>query len=247
MTLDEVIEKSNKYNIGVVITDHFDLKSILPGEFIFNLDDYFKEYTPYRNDKLLLGIEMGMRKDCLEENREISNKYDFDFILGSIHLAEYNGEYYDIYTENYYKGRSKKEVYENYLENMLSCVKNYDFIDSLGHIDYISRYARYEDTELYYDEYKEILNEIFKELILKDKALEINTRRLGDKHTHKHLFEIYKNFSKLGGKYVTIGSDSHKDINIGNYFNTALELARESGLRPIYFKNRKPEFMNIKL
>ncbi|NOH15671.1 histidinol phosphate phosphatase [Clostridium cochlearium] len=243
MTLDEVLEKSKKENIGVILTEHFDLKSLSPEEFIFDIEDYFKQYAPYRNEKLLLGLEMGMRPDCIEENKEISKKYDFDFILGSVHLAEHEDIYYDIYSEEFYKGRNKKEVYNNYLEHMLQCVKNYDFVDALGHIDYICRYARYEDTELYYDEYEEILNEIFKELSLKDKALEINTRRLGDKNTHKPLFQIYKNFRKLGGKYVTIGSDSHRDIDIGSNFKVARELAEESGLKLIYYKNRKPEFI----
>lgn len=245
MTIDEVLKKSQKEDIGIILTEHFDLKSISPGEFIFDLDDYFKQYEPYRNDKFLLGIEMGMKLDCIEENKELAYKHDFDFVLASIHLAEYEGKYYDIYTEEFYHGRNKKEVYTNYLENMLNCIKKYDFIDSLGHIDYICRYARYEDTELYYSEYEEILNEIFKELIFKDIALEINTRRLGNKDVHKPLFHIYENFKKLGGKYVTTGSDSHKDMDIGSNFKVAYEIAEGAGLRPIYYKKRKPEFMKL--
>ncbi|CDI49115.1 histidinol phosphate phosphatase [Clostridium tetani] len=247
MTLEEVLKKSKKEDIGAILTEHFDLNFIIPDKFIFNIDDYFKQYEPYRNDKLLLGVEMGMRLDCIEENEKIANKYNFDFILGSVHLVEYEGTYYDVYSKSFYQDRNKKETYTNYLEYMLKCVKKYDFIDSLSHIDYICRYARYANRELYYDEYKDILNEIFKELIIKDKALEMSTRRLGHKDVHESLFQIYKNFNKLGGKYVTIGSDAHTYEDIGNHFKVARELAEESGLKPVYYKNRKPEFIKFRL
>ena len=73
MNIEEVIKASRNNNIGAIITDHLDINYMIPGKFIFNVDDYFKKYSSYRNEKLLLGIEMGMRPDCIEENREISN------------------------------------------------------------------------------------------------------------------------------------------------------------------------------
>ncbi len=240
MNIEEVIKASRNNNIGAIITDHLDINYMIPGKFIFNVDDYFKKYSSYRNEKLLLGIEMGMRPDCIEENREISKKYNFDFILGSVHVVESNGSYYDIYGNDFYEGKNKKEVYEAYLKCMLQCVREHDYIDSLSHIDYICRYAPYSDSNIYYDEYNELIDEILKELILREKAIEINTRRFEDKKAVAILKKIYKRFNELGGKIVTIGSDAHRSENVDNNIHIAKEFAEECGLKAVYFKERKP-------
>lgn len=243
MPLKDAISSANKNNMGIIITDHFDLKYMVKDRFMFDIDKYFQEYTPYKNEKVLLGIEMGMREDVLSENRAIASKYDFDFILGSVHVVNYDGKYYDIYTEEFYKNRSKKECYINYLEDILKCVKEYDFIDSLGHIDYISRYAPFEDKEIYYHDYNGYIDEILNVLAKNEKAIEINTRRFNEKEAVGNLQKIYKRFKELGGKIITIGSDSHTSQSIGKNFDLATELAELCGLKPVYFKNRKPEYL----
>jgi len=241
MPLRDAIDSAKKNNMGIIITDHFDLKYMVKDLFIFDIDKYFKEYVPYKNEKVLLGIEMGMREDVLSENKTIALKYDFDFILGSVHVVNYNGNYYDIYTEEFYKSRCKRECYINYLQDILKCVKGYDFIDSLGHIDYIARYAPFDDREIYYDEYNEYIDEILSTVAKNERAMEINTRRFNEKGTINNLQKIYKKFKELGGKIVTIGSDSHTPHSIGENFDLAIELAKSCGLKPVYFKNRKPE------
>lgn len=243
MLLKDAINAANKNNMGIIITDHFDLKYMIKDRFIFDIDEYFQEYAPYKNEKVLLGIEMGMRKDVLDENRDISFKYDFDFILGSIHVVNYSGKFHDIYTEEFYTNRSKKECYINYFQDMLKCVKEYDFIDSLGHIDYIARYAPFEDREIYYDDYNNYIDEVLNIMARNEKAIEINIRRFDEKTAVENLKKIYKRFKELGGKIVTIGSDSHVHHNIGKNFDLATELAGLCGLKPVYFKNRRPEYL----
>ncbi|KGK90305.1 histidinol phosphate phosphatase [Clostridium sp. HMP27] len=243
MPLEDAISSANKKDIGIIITDHFDLKYMVKDKFIFDIDKYVKEYALYRNEKVLLGIEMGMREDVVDENRAIALKYDLDFILGSVHVVNYDGKYYDIYTEEFYEGRDKKECYINYLEDILKCVKEYDFIDSLGHIDYIARYAPFEDREIYYDDYREHIDEILSIMAKNERAIEINTRRFNKKEAMMNLEKIYKRFKELGGKIVTIGSDSHTTESIGENFDLAIELADLCGLKPVCFKNRKPEYL----
>ncbi|WP_173680311.1 histidinol phosphate phosphatase [Clostridium tetanomorphum] len=246
MTLKEAIKASEQNNIGIIITEHLDLNFMIPGEFIFDIEEYFKEYKKYRSDKLLLGIEMGMRPDCVEENIKICEDYPFDFVLGSIHVVRNEDEYYDIYGESFYEERTKEEVYKNYLKYMLNCVKEHYYIDSLSHIDYICRYAPYNDSHIYYEQYNEILDEIFKILISRDKAIEINTRRFKDGEAIKNLIPIYKRFNELGGKIVTLGSDAHRPENIGSDFNLGKQFAEECGLKLVYFKERKPVIVDNK-
>ena len=53
------------------------------------------------------------------------------------------------------------------------------------------------------------MGRVFRLLIAEDKALEINTRRLGDDSVIPPLLKLYKRFRELGGRYATLGSDAH--------------------------------------
>jgi histidinol-phosphatase (PHP family) len=239
MRIEEVLAKSKELNIGCIITEHIDFNFPRPGEFIFDFGEYFNAYNKYRGDKLLLGVELGMKDDCILENKEAAANQPFDYVIGSIHMVNNT----DLYYEAIYKGRSKNEVYAEYFDCMLRNIKNHTFVDCLGHIDYIARYARYEDKELYYREYSAVIDEILKEIISSGVILELNTRRLADKSAVINLIDIYKRYRELGGLTVTVGSDAHNMQDIGKNLNTALELAKVCDLKPVYFKNRKAEYM----
>lgn len=241
MKLKNGLEHSRKLGLGMTITEHLDLKFPTGTDFNFNIDKYFNDYEKYKSSNFMLGIEIGMQEICLNENREIINKYPFDYIIGSIHAA--NGE--DIFNPKTYKGKTKKEVFEQYFLSMVDCVKQYDFIDSLGHIDYISRYATYYDSEIYYHEFKEYIDEVLKTIVRNEKVMEINTRRLVNVEAYNNLIHIYSAYKQIGGKYVTIGSDAHHAEDIGKNFTLANRICQVCDLKPVYFKNRKMEYMSL--
>ncbi|MGY0375057.1 histidinol phosphate phosphatase [Clostridium sp. JNZ J1-5] len=240
MKINKVIDKSIKYNMGVIITEHMDLNYRDKSKFRFDINDYFDSYNKYRNNKLLLGIEIGMCNKYLEENKSICIENPFDYVLGSLH------EMYDIdlyEAEELYKNKNQTDFYQEYFQQMVSCVDTHDFINSLGHIDYIARCAQYEDGEIYYEEYGEYIDEVLKKIIDKGITIELNTRRLSDKKAVENLIKIYKRFYDLGGRYVTIGSDAHKDEDIGKNFNIAENIINDCNLKAVYFKNKKMEFI----
>lgn len=239
MKIEDAIRVSNDLGIGLIITDHMDYKHHIPGEFIFDPDQYFNEYEKYRNDKLLLGVEIGFREDSLEEIKNLKNDYPFDFIIGSIHVVNKM----DIYYKEYYIGKSKEQAYEEYLKAILLLVKHYDLYDSLGHMDYITRYSLYEDKGLYYRDFPDLIDEILKEIAYAEKAIEINTRKIHDKKTADNFIEILKRFKELGGKYITIGSDAHKAEDIAINFKRADELTQICNLKSVYYKERKLSYI----
>lgn len=238
MTIDEVIETSKNNNLGIIITEHMDLGLKNENKFCFDVPSYFEKYNKYRNNKLLLGIELGMEEDLIVEGKEVVCSGNFDYVIGSIHLINKM----DLYFEEFYKDKSKDEAFHIYFDNMKYNLQKYDFIDSLGHIDYISRYARYKDPEISYNIFKEDINEVLKILAEKEKSIEINTRRLSDKKVVENLVKIYKRFYELGGKTVTLGSDSHTAKDIGSRLSLAKEMADYCNLKVVYYKNRKPEY-----
>ncbi|HWR44749.1 histidinol phosphate phosphatase [Sporomusa sp.] len=242
MAIETAISRAAELGLGITITEHIDLAHPEP-DVALDVEQYFLDYTKYRSDKVLLGIEVGMRAECLEDNRDIINNYSFDYVIGSIHFVDN----IEIYQESFYRSRTKFDAYSRYFEAMLGCLKCYDFIDSLGHIDYISRYARYEDKEIYYHEFSDRIDEILKFAAQNDKAMEINTRRLTSPEAVARLLPIYKRFYELGGRMVTLGSDAHKPEAIGSRLDVAQDMAEACKLRVVYFKQRKPEWGEVAL
>ena len=239
MKLRNGLEHSEKIGIGMTITEHLDLNFPTGEDFTFDIDKYFNDYDKYKSSKFMLGIEIGMQLNCLEENRAIGNKYPFDYIIGSIHVAD--GQ--DIYYPKFYEGKTKKESFEQYFGSMIDCVRQYDFIDSLGHIDYISRYATFYDKEIHYEEFNEYIDEVLKTIVSNEKVIELNTRRLSNKEAYNNLIHIYSAYKQNGGEYVTIGSDAHHAEHVGQNFKLANSICEICNLKPVYFKNRKMEYM----
>ena len=83
-------------------------------------------------------------------------------------------------------------------------------------------------------------------MIKDEKGFEVNTSShrygLKDSQPSRDILKLYK---ELGGKIITIGSDSHKIEYLGAYINEAKELLKELGfeyyctfekMEPIYHK-----------
>jgi histidinol-phosphatase (PHP family) len=239
MHIEEAISKAKELNLGIVITEHIDLNYPVPGSFVFNPKEYFNEYSKYRSNRVLLGVEIGMTNSLIDENKNIAIDHPFDYVIGSVHAVEDQ----DIFFEDFYKGRTKRDTYEHYFKYMADCLNTHTFIDCLGHIDYISRYARYDDKEAYYEDYSDFIDEVLKAAISNNKALEINTRRLTEASAVENLIKIYKRYYELGGRNVTTGSDAHGVTAVGSNLSKAKEIADLCNLKLVYFKNRKPEFI----
>ncbi|WP_252236680.1 histidinol phosphate phosphatase [Clostridium sp. CH2] len=239
MKISDAISRANELNIGLILTEHLDQD--YPDKNLFKLDipNYFNNYSEYKINNLLLGIELGLTLPSFNIINEKAKNFNYDFILGSVH-AVYDEDIYIDYCKR--DDLTKKEFFHNYLEFMLNVINKYNCFDSLAHFDYPCRYTKFENNEIALCDHHEILDEIFKALISKGKVLEINTRRLDTKGTFNNMMDIYSRYKELGGKYITLGSDAHNVNAIATNFKNALSLTEILGLKPIYFKNRKPEF-----
>ncbi len=238
-------------------TDHMDLDFPESTKeeplFEFSVPEYFKTLIPLKesyHDKLFLGIgiELGLRpgRDDLNQTmQQLLKDYSFDFVLGSIHLLEDADPYY----ETFWTDRTAKNVLASYFDTMLTCLREYDNFDSLGHLDYLIRYipAFCGTKDYIYKEYAEVIDEILKLLIDKKKALEINTAGLikGLPCFHPKL-DVLKRYLELGGELLTIGSDAHTPDKIGTEFSQTETILRSCGLTGYYvYKKRTPEFVSF--
>lgn len=238
MQLADAIKAAKEKGIGLVLTEHLDFD--YPGDLVFKFNPaaYFSEYGAQRSSAdLRLGVEMGMQACCVEKNKKFIGQENFDMVIGSVHLLE--GK--DIYYPEFYKGRKKMEVYNLYFTEMAKLLRMHSFIDVLGHIDYIARYAPYSDSNLQYNAFAEPIDALLKIAVAQGNVLELSTRRLTDRLALKTLVPIYKRYYELGGRYVTIGSDAHVPEAVGGNFIAAKELCTLIGLKIVSFYQRKME------
>ncbi|SFG74945.1 PHP domain-containing protein [Sporolactobacillus nakayamae] len=239
MGIEEAIKQGKNNHLNLIITDHYDLNELdKNGETIeFPLDNYFQEYAAYRNDHLLIGIELGLdnRTKYIIRNRQIIESHPFDFVIGSVH----NIQDYDILNDQSKNFLSKPDFFARYLVYAEHTVNKNPFIDTFAHIDYPCRYLEYSDNVLRYDDFPMLIDNFLTALILHDICLEINLRLIGKQAFYDGLSSIVQRYAELGGKYVTIGGDNHTPDTIGNKYSLGLKIALDAHLTPVYFKNRR--------
>lgn len=237
---NEVLLESNKEGLGVTITDHFEF-TVDPGKYTFDPHEYFELFTPLRSDKFLIGVELGLNLFCKEKIFAFIKDYPFDYLIGSIHQVDE----IEVSRGNYFEGLTLKEAYTKYLSYILECLKVFSFINSLAHFDFISRYAPYTERTLRYADFADLFDEIFILLAKREAALEINLKSCRG-NFYENYITVFRRFKELGGKYVTVGSDAHRLNNLGKNLNIGYELAQYCSLKPVYFKNQSPEFIDMR-
>lgn len=171
-----------------------------------------------------LGLEFGVQSHTIPKYEELFSRYPFDFIILSIHQVEDK----EFWTQDFQHGKTQKEYNEHYYKEMLNVVKTYKNYSVLGHMDLITRY---DEAGIYpFEKIKPIVTEILKQVIADGKGIEFNTsyHRYGLKDTTPSV-EILKLYRELGGRIVTIGSDSHKSEHLGAYFAEAKQVLKQLG------------------
>lgn len=238
MKAEDALRAARAQGIGMVFTEHLDVD--FPGELDFSFDPekYWKTYEPLRGEHLHLGVEVGMQAATVEKSRAFVQRAPFDLVIGSVHLL--HG--IDIYEKECFEGYEKEELYRDYFRTMAENIAAHDFINVLGHIDYIARTAPYKNPELSYGAFVEEIDNVLRTAVEHDVVLELNTRRLKNRRALKELAPIYSRYHELGGTCVTLGSDAHTADAIGANFAAAEDFAQAMGLRIVTFQERKPEF-----
>ena len=234
MLAQEALKSAEQTGLGLVFTEHLDLESS-PVDFTFDPEAYWQEYSSLRGENLRLGVEVGMREKTLEGSRAFVERVPFDQVTGAIHFMDD----LDLYYPDFYQDKEKETAYRRYFQDMAENLHTHSFVDVLAHIDYIARYAPYDNPELDYGSFRQEIDEVLKTVIETDTVLELNTRRLGDSLALKELVPIYARYKELGGRFITLGSDAHKHEDIGAHFGAAREMAAALGLTVVTFCERQ--------
>lgn len=229
----------------ICITDHIDCYS--GEESLFPYNSYEADFLRCKekySDKinLKLGMEFGMQHTTIPIYEKIFERGNFDFIIMSCHLIDDKW----FFSQEFQRGKTQEEYNIQYYEEILRLVNNFDNYSVLGHLDVIKRYDKIGN--FHFEKVKSIVEDILERVISQGKGIELNTScyryKIGDLTPSRDILKLYK---KLGGKIITIGTDSHMPSQVA----ADLEKAREELINIGYekfctFTKMKPEFQALK-
>ena len=217
-------------------------------EIVTNVD-YPKYYTEIRNlqekykDKILikLGMEFGVQKHTIEKYNTLFNLYPFDFIILSCHQVDDQ----EFWNQDFQKGKTQEEYNKKYYQEILELVKKYKNYSVLGHLDMIKRYDKAGDYP--FENVKDIITEILKIVIQDRKGIEVNTSshryKLPELTPSRDILKLYKD---LGGKIITIGSDTHQKEHLGAYIEYSRKELKKLGFEDYCtYEGMKPIFHSL--
>lgn len=229
-------------------TQHQDFDYPLTTIFELNTEAYLNEFLllkeKYKSDiKLLFGVELGLQKQIASKNEAYARSYDFDFIIGSSHVANQKDPYYP----EFFEGRSEKEAFDEYFLANLENINSFQNFDVYGHLDYVVRYAPNTNLNYSYQNHAELIDELLRSLIKKEKGIEVNTSGFHKGLNTTHPFpEIIRRYRELGGSIITIGSDAHLPDQIATKFDYVSDLLKECGFTYYtVFEKRKASFIKL--
>ncbi|MGI6545647.1 MAG: histidinol-phosphatase HisJ family protein [Fastidiosipilaceae bacterium] len=271
-TLDELVANALEQGLrGVAVTEHYD-KDVIdgffqvgvspvdslpqPDEWVFNVEAYMNLLDEKKGQlakshpgfELLSGIELGYMPYLAEELDRLVEQYPFDIVIAAVHCVDYR----DLFHYPRFYDDDKVTSYGRYLDVIIEMLKSQHNFDVLAHYDYVTRYAPYADPLLRYSDFPERFDEIFRLLITDGKSLEINTntrhsmvqRGLADPGLPDE--DIVRRYLELGGKMLTLSSDSHRGGGVGVYFDETIDWLKELGVSYLTtFRERQPIILSL--
>lgn len=249
---------------GIAITDHFDF---YPACRFFNAENpkklgeidldaiserkseilEAKEKLSKQNFEVFYGIELGGQIfSSFSVIEKLLGYYgsELDIVLGSVHVI-HSG--FSFPSKDAFESASDSEIMnhiEIYLED-LAYHSKHGVGEVFTHCNFPERYVyKYERQEsIDYSKYDDAYIEIFKNIIDRGIALEVNTAGYSYNDNpymlpDARLLSVYKS---LGGELVTIGSDAHSMDRIGDGVYNAAELLKSLGFKyQFIYRNRSP-------
>lgn len=238
----------NNGGIALAITDHLDIDSKDYDVRAFTTNQFVETFSAKMTFKhkinVMQGIELGQGIYRKELSEKILNDFKYDFVLGSIHNLEDMEDFYFLDYNNY----DVDELMRRYFEAVLELAE-WDKTDSVAHLTYPLRYIKGNyNIDVDINKYSEIIDAIFETIIKNKKALELNMSSIDCYHKDTMPGkELIKRFKELGGKYVTVGSDSHRYENVCLNIDKGYDILRECGFEHFtIFQQRTPWLMPLR-
>lgn len=251
-TVEEYCERALKLGLGAIcFTTHYDYNPLKDkdsglwkyrGSQVGLTDDIVRIYLEeierakdkFKSDGLSVyrGIEIDYTPDAEVEAARLRSKFQFDFVIGSVHILNGFAISEAEEAEEYFSRKSIEQMSVEYFSLLESAARCKSF-DALGHLDYYARYAR----KFYGDEIDRVdldkFSPVFEILKTNGTGIEINTSpyKRGEADFHPSI-RILDRAIESGVKISSIGSDCHRPDHLGIGINDAYEFLISRNLTP---------------
>lgn len=181
--------------------------------------------------EILYGAEIGFIPGKESQIKDFLDSQPLDYAIGSVHYVD------GILVSRWVREQELAgKDFAPYFENVLAAAES-GLFEVLGHLDYIRKYL-FAPQRYRREEYHGIVDRILEVAVEKGLVVELNTA--GWRHATEEPYpgeRILKRFAELGGCVtgttgvtgVTVGSDAHKDYEVGYGNGKARELLRGAG------------------
>lgn len=196
----------------------------------------------YPQIDFVCGAEIGYKSEKVNDALRIIEKFGLDFINLSVH--DYKG--IDVYYPEKFAPAKPDDMIRWNLDKIIEAAESDIPYKTLCHVDYAFKSAYSIDKTLRFSDYEDQLIPIFKTLVRRKKALEINTKvqcGIGD---DKHTEYLVKTYISVGGKLITLSDDAHRTNSYLLDLNRYLDLLKRCKLKELtFFTDGKPVMKNI--
>ncbi|MBR4201716.1 MAG: histidinol-phosphatase HisJ family protein [Oscillospiraceae bacterium] len=253
-TVAERLREANALGLQfMAVTDHVEINRYYPAEYYGKeeTDEYWydgggvfersaaeimQEQKNSGSVRLLCGAEIGQIPQDPELSARIYNDPRVDLVIGSVHELPERPDFYFLD----YEKEDIPALVTAYFEEVYRLAQT-DCWDILGHLTYGLRYL---PNRRAYDltPHLELIDEIFRTVIAKDKAIELNGSglRKPQPYIDPDLILI-KRYRELGGKHLTISTDAHNTQYLGFGLWLLEDMARTAGFTELtWFEKHQP-------
>ena len=230
---EKVCADAWKQNLDeICFTDHVDYgikpdgddalsAKVMEGQRVVNVDydAYFPCIAELREQwagrlSIKTGLEFGVQTHTIPQFNALWDKWgsELDFTLLSIHQV---GDK-EFWTGEFQEGRSQQEYNLAYYQELYDVTTSFEHWSVLAHLDLIKRYD--PAGILDFPANRDLVAATLEQVVAQGKGIELNTSsvRYGLKDSQP-AEEILRLYLDLGGKIITLGSDSHAPEHLGAY------------------------------
>jgi len=191
------------------------------------------------------GLEVDYIRGDQSRVERVLDEYNWDFILGSVHLV---GEW-DVgsrkRSSGFFEGRPLVEATSEYYSLYIEAIET-GYFDMMSHPDYWRRYLHKMHAEAAsWGDYSDTCIEAIDTLKSYDMGVEVNTS--GRRHEHGVQYPIREfmvTVHDAGIVKVNIGSDSHLPEHLGFWLPEAVEMLAGIGFKHITSFSGRKAIMN---
>ncbi len=255
-SIDEMAQTALDLGLkSIAFTDHLEIQTMLyntraPLDSDGIRRDVYEAKDKYKGKlNIIYGVEIGQMMHSLEISDSWLKKYDYEYIIGSVHNVK---SPLNFSVPEFFEGVSDSELvksWEDYIGDLVELV-NHGGFHVLAHITYPLRYYKLAGKDGLINIEKNgnaYFEPVFKAMIDKDIALEVNTsglrQKMGCPLPHKALVGFYYD---MGGRDVSFGSDAHYACDIGKGIKECYEMCRDIGFEyGVFYENGEKKYFKL--